>query len=111
MERMPTGIVNEENQRQVKLSVIHPPRDWSLMAGAVTNRHPINGRRPCRVWRGEMYPPRMACSPGLQAASAPRLAIPGKIISVGKDSAPIRRENEPDRKQRNATHIENSSAP
>ena len=39
IERMPTGILMKKIQRQVKLSVIHPPRVGPI-AGAVTTAMP-----------------------------------------------------------------------
>ncbi len=59
---MPTGMLMKKIQRQVKLSVIHPPR-VGPMAGAVTTAMPYTAKAMPRL-AGANVSARMACSLG-----------------------------------------------
>src|SRR5208283_5329088 len=62
IERMPTGMLIKKIQRQLKLSVIHPPRVGPI-AGAVTTAIPYTAKAMPRLAGGKVSA-RIACSLG-----------------------------------------------
>src|SRR5580698_797478 len=89
-EMIPTGMLMKKIQRQVKLSVIQPPRVGPI-AGAVTTATPYTANAMPRLAGGKVSA-RMACSLGCRPPP-PAPCSTRQMISVAKFGAsPHRKE-------------------